>query len=89
MLYRLPISLAQLNAGNNSEKVKNEIRQLLYSFYRSKNLTKNICESLVDIIYTWKQSLWTLKTVRQMSLTNFLIISLILKIQMKVLHWLM
>ena len=48
MLSRLPISLAQLNAGNNSEKLKNEIRQLLYSLYRSKNLTKNIYKSLVD-----------------------------------------
>ena len=37
MISRLPISLAQLKAGNNSEKLKNEIRQLLYSFYRSKN----------------------------------------------------
>ena len=36
MLSRLPISLAQLQAGNNSEKLKNEIRQLLYSLYRSK-----------------------------------------------------
>ena len=34
MLSRLPISLAQLNAGNNSEKLKNEIRQLLYSLYK-------------------------------------------------------
>ena len=40
MLSRLPITLAQLNAGNNSEKLKNEIRQLLYSLYRSKKLTK-------------------------------------------------
>ena len=39
MLSRLPITLAQLKAGNNSEKLKNEIRQLLYSLY-----------SLVDII---------------------------------------
>ena len=39
MLNRLPISLAQLQVGNNSEKLKNEIR-LLYSLYRSKNLTK-------------------------------------------------
>ena len=38
MLSRLTISLAQLNAGNNSEKLKNEIRQLLYSLYRSKKL---------------------------------------------------
>ena len=42
MLSRLPITLAQLKAGNNSEKLKNEIRQLLYSLYRSKKLTKHI-----------------------------------------------
>ena len=47
MLSRLPIILAQLNAGNNSEKLKNEIRQLLYSLYRSKKLTK---KSLIDTI---------------------------------------
>ena len=50
MLSRLPITLAQLKAGNNSEKLKNEIRQLLYSLYRSKKLTKNVYKSLVDII---------------------------------------
>ena len=50
MLSRLPISLTQLNAGNNSEKLKNEIRQLLYSLYRSKKLTKQLNKSLVDII---------------------------------------
>ena len=50
MLSRLPISPAQLKAGNNSEKLKNEIRQLLYSLYRSKKLTKQLYKSLVDII---------------------------------------
>ena len=50
VLSRLPISLAQLKAGNNSEKLKNEIRQLLYSLYRSKKLTKQLHKSLVDII---------------------------------------
>ena len=50
MLSRLPISLTQLNAGNNSEKLKNKIRHLLYSLYRSKKLTKQLCKSLVDII---------------------------------------
>ena len=40
MLSRLPIALAQLEAGNNSEKLKNGIRQLLYSLYPSKNMTK-------------------------------------------------
>ena len=49
-LSRLPISLAQIKAGNNSKKLKNEIRQLLYSLCRSKKLTKNIYKSLVDII---------------------------------------
>ena len=50
MLSRLPISLAQLKAGNNSEKLKNEIRQLLYSLYRSKKLSKTIYEHLINAI---------------------------------------
>ena len=50
MLSRLPISLAQLKAGNNSGKLKNEIRQILYSLRRSKTLTKQIYKSLIDII---------------------------------------
>ena len=50
MLTRSPISLAQLKAGNNSEKLKNDIRQLLYSLYRSQKLTKQIYKSLIDII---------------------------------------
>ena len=36
MFSKLPISLVQLNAGNNYENLKNEIRQLLYYLYRSK-----------------------------------------------------
>ena len=40
MLNRLPILLAQTQAGNNSKSIKNEIRQILYSFYRSKVLSK-------------------------------------------------
>ena len=50
MLSRLSIPLAQLKEGNNSEKLKNEIRRLLYSLYRSKKLTKQLYKSLVDII---------------------------------------
>ena len=50
MLSRLPITLAQLKAGNNFEKLKNEIRQLLYSLYRSKKLKKQLYKSLLDII---------------------------------------
>ena len=50
MLNRLPIALAQLQAENNSNKLKNEIRQLLFSLYRSKNMTERIYKSLVGII---------------------------------------
>ena len=50
MLTRLPITLAQLQAGNNSQKLKNEIRQLLYSLYRSKKLSKTVYENLIKII---------------------------------------
>ena len=50
MLSRLPISLAQSKTGNYPEKLKNEIRQLLYSLYRSKKLTKQLYKSLIDII---------------------------------------
>ena len=50
MLSRLPVSLAQLQAGNNSNKLKNEIRQLLYSLYRSKNITKQVYNNLIKHI---------------------------------------
>ena len=50
MLSRLPITLIQLKAENNSEKLKNEIRQLLCSLYRSKKFTKQIHKSLTGII---------------------------------------
>ena len=50
MLNRLPITLAQLKAGNNFEQLKNEISQLLYSLYRSKRLTKQLYKTLIDII---------------------------------------
>ena len=50
MLSRLPITLAKLKAGNNSQKLINEIRQLLYSLYRSKKLTKTVYSSLINAI---------------------------------------
>ena len=50
IITTLPILLAQLKAGNNSEKLKNEIRQIVYSLYRSKNLSKTIYNSLMNTI---------------------------------------
>ena len=42
MLKRLPIALAQVKAGNNSESLLNEIRQIVYFLYRSKKITKKV-----------------------------------------------
>ena len=50
MFNRLPILLAQIQAGNNSIKLKNEIRQILYSLYRSKLLTKTLYNNLIKSI---------------------------------------
>ena len=50
MLNRLPKFLAQIQAGNNSNKLKNEVRQILYSLYRSKLLTKTVYNNLIKSI---------------------------------------
>ena len=50
MLSILPITLAQLKAENNSQKLINETRQLLYSLYRSKKLTNTIYNNLINAI---------------------------------------
>ena len=42
MLQRLPITLTQVKAGNTSENLLNEIRQIIYSFYREKEVTKKV-----------------------------------------------
>ena len=50
MLKRLPIALAQINAGNNSESLLNEIRQIVYSLYRSKEITKKVYNNIINSI---------------------------------------
>ena len=50
MLKRLPIALAQIKAGNNSECLLNEIRQIVYSLYRSKEITKNVYNNIINSI---------------------------------------
>ena len=49
MLQRLPVALAQVKAGNNSENFLNEIRQIIYSLYQSKEITKKVYNSLIFI----------------------------------------
>ena len=50
MLKRLPIVLAQIKAGNNSESLLNEIRQIVYSLYRSKEITKKVYNNIIKSI---------------------------------------
>ena len=50
MLKRLPIALAQVKAGNNSESLLNEIRQIVYSLYRSKEITKKVYNDIINSI---------------------------------------
>ena len=47
MLQRLPIALAQIKAGNNSESLLNEIRQIVYSLYQSKEITKKVYNNII------------------------------------------
>ena len=50
MLQRLPIALAQVKAGNNSESLSNETRQIVYSLYQSKQITKKVCNNIIKAI---------------------------------------
>ena len=50
MLQRLPIALVQVKAGNNSEKLLNEIRQIVYSLYQSKQITKKVYNNIIKSI---------------------------------------
>ena len=50
MLKRLPIALAQIKAGHNSESLLNEIRQIVYSLCRSKEITKKLYNNIINSI---------------------------------------
>ena len=50
MLQRLPIALAQVKAGNTSENLLNEIRQIIYSLYRAKDITKKVYNNIMNSI---------------------------------------
>ena len=50
MLQSLPIALAQIKAGNNSESLLNEIRQIAYSLYESKEITKKVYNNIIKSI---------------------------------------
>ena len=57
MLHRLPIALAQVKAGNNSEGLLKEIRQFVYSLYQSKEITKKVYNNIIKPIQ-WNCFKW-------------------------------
>ena len=50
MLQRLPIALAQVKAGNTSENLLNKIRQIIYSLYRAKEITRKVYNNIINSI---------------------------------------
>ena len=50
MLQRLPIALAQIKAGNNLESLLNEIKQIVYYLYQSKDITKKVYNNIIKLI---------------------------------------
>ena len=50
MFQRLPIGLAQAKAGNNSESLLNEIREIVYSLYQSKQINKKVYNNIIKSI---------------------------------------
>ena len=71
MLQRLPIALAQVKVGNNSESLLNEISQIVYSLYQSKQITKKVYNNIIKSIQwnykRWILYLWIQKTVKRLS----------------------
>ena len=76
MLQRLPIALAHVKAGNTSENLLDEIRQMIYSLHLSKKkkkkkVYKNIMNSIKVWYKKWKLYLWILKIVKHLILTYY------------------
>ena len=55
MLQRLPIALAQVKADNTSEHLLNEIRQIIYSLYWAKGISKKVCNNITNSIKLWNR----------------------------------
>ena len=57
MFQRLPIALAEVKAGNNSQNLLKEIRQIAYSLYQSKQITKKVYNNIINSLSKWIQYL--------------------------------
>ena len=60
MLLRLPIAFAQVKAGNNSESLLNETRKIVYSFYKSEQITKKVYNNIIKSIQLCTYKRWIL-----------------------------
>ena len=70
--HKLPIALAQVKAGNNSESLLNDIRQIVYFLYESKQITKKVYNNIIKSIQQQTYKRWilylsTLKTVKNVN----------------------
>ena len=61
MFQRLPIALAQVKAGNNRESLLNEVRQIVYSLYQSKEITKKVYNNISQYNYKNRYYIYELK----------------------------
>ena len=74
MLKRLPIALAQVKVRNTSENLLNDIRQIIHSLYREKEITKKVYDSIMNSVKLWNRMvpyLWILKIVGHLILIDY------------------
>ena len=70
MLQRLPIALGQVKAGSKSKRLLNEIRQIVYSLYQSKQITRKVITKIRYYIYEFRKQLTSELHVLVLKLTN-------------------
>ena len=65
MLQRLPIALAQIKVGNNSQSLLNEVSQIVYSLYQSKEITKKVYNNIIKSIKIKSKNRYNLYELRK------------------------
>ena len=84
MLQRFPIALVQVKAGNNSESLLNEIRQIFYSLYQSKQITKKVYNNIIKSINILKMDTIFINTENSKTFKpHFLALKLINKLDLR------
>ena len=71
MFQGLTVALPREKAGNTSGNFLNKIRQIIYSLYRAREITKNVYNNIMDSINLWNLCLWILKIVKHLILTDY------------------